>query len=105
VVLGSWDRAAHVYNTQTGAQIGTLVHNERVYSVKYSTDGHTIITGCGDSTVRLWDAASLAPKTLPLRAPGPVFLVFMTAANDRVTALTGKGLSCVAASSRGHCQW
>lgn len=45
-------------------------HTEAVYAVAFSPDGHTLATGAGDDTIRLWSLADPArPKQLgpPLR--------------------------------------
>ena len=35
-------------------------HNGCVYSVAFSPDGATIVSGSGDQTIKVWDAGTLA---------------------------------------------
>jgi len=35
-------------------------HNEWVYSVAFSPDGATIVSGSRDETIKVWDAGTLA---------------------------------------------
>ena len=44
------------------------------YSVAYSPDGHTVLTGSTDQTAQLWDAATGKPDRYPLcRTKKPVY--------------------------------
>ena len=35
-------------------------HSDSVYSVAFSPDGKTIVSGSGDNTLKVWDAGALA---------------------------------------------
>src|SRR5207237_1108394 len=72
VATGSRDFTARVWDQETGRQVGEpLPHgnwvdfvafspDDRVKHVAFSPDGHRIVTGCIDGTVRVWDLAGIA---------------------------------------------
>jgi len=41
-------------------------HSHIVYSVAFSPDGKTVVSGAGDTTLKVWDAGGPAPPILPL---------------------------------------
>jgi WD40 repeat protein/serine/threonine protein kinase/tetratricopeptide (TPR) repeat protein len=45
---------------------GYFYHGDMVYSVAFSPDGKTILTGCADNTARLWDATTGGPVGQPM---------------------------------------
>ena len=53
----------------------------------FSPDGKTVITGSGDKTARLWDAATGRPRGAPLTHPGSVKAVAFSP--DGKTVVTG----------------
>jgi WD40 repeat protein len=60
IVSGSADNDLHVWNADTGQQIGAPLtgHTSWVLSVAFSPDGRRIVSGSDDNTVRLWDAGT-----------------------------------------------
>jgi WD40 repeat protein len=54
---GKKDRAAHVWDVRTGAQVLALEHGGPVNSVAFSPNGQLIATGSADGTARLWSVA------------------------------------------------
>jgi WD40 repeat protein/formylglycine-generating enzyme required for sulfatase activity len=45
----------HLFELATGEEILCLVHPHIVYSIAPSSDGSTVLTGCHDNAMRLWD--------------------------------------------------
>ena len=54
------DRTIRLWNANTGEQIeGLAIHDDRVFRVAWSPDGHMLASGSADRTIRLWDSPSL----------------------------------------------
>ncbi len=53
-------RGVQLWNTQTGQDLGTLT-GEDVWTLAFSRDGRSLLTGARDGTARLWDVASRQP--------------------------------------------
>jgi WD40 repeat protein/serine/threonine protein kinase len=62
-------------------------HAGSVYSVAFSPDQKTVLTGCSDNTARLWDVATGRPLGQPLAHQGPVAAAAFSP--DGKTVLTG----------------
>ena len=52
------DRAAQVWDAQTGKLSFTLPHDGTVYDAVYSADGAKLVVAGGTGTVKIWDAAN-----------------------------------------------
>jgi len=66
---------------------GVFPHASEVWSVAFSPDGKTILTGCKGMTARLWDVATGRPIGPPLEHRDWVFAVAFSP--DGKTVLTG----------------
>jgi eukaryotic-like serine/threonine-protein kinase len=58
VAVGYWDKLTKVWELSRGTVVARLRHPHRVRAVAFSPDGGRICTGCGNGTVRLYDAAT-----------------------------------------------
>jgi WD40 repeat protein/serine/threonine protein kinase len=84
----SRDNTARLWETATGKAIGTpLEHQSDVFTVAFSPDGKTVLTGSGDRTARLWETATGKAIGTPLEHQNNVFAVAFSP--DGKTVLTG----------------
>jgi WD40 repeat protein/tRNA A-37 threonylcarbamoyl transferase component Bud32 len=80
------DRQAQLVQVP-GWQSRSLPHPDRVCAVAFRPDGGAVLTGCGDGTARLWDAATGQPLGTPL--PHPAAVVAVAFSPDGGLLLTG----------------
>ena len=64
-----------------------MQHHSEVWALAFSPDGKAVLTGSGDNTARLWDAATGQPIGSPMRHLGSVQCVAFSPDGKRV--LTG----------------
>jgi WD40 repeat protein len=69
---GAVDRDVHLLDLRTGKELGKLVgHRGPVFSMAYTADGQTLISGSADSTALVWDVSRLrVPLVVPAKAGG-----------------------------------
>lgn len=86
LVIGE-DHVGRVCDTTSGKAIGRPIeHLEDVRAVGFSSDGNSLVIGCGDGTAQAWDVRSGNPLR-SVRHPKAVQAVSL--ANDGGTALSG----------------
>ncbi|HKB02681.1 MAG TPA: protein kinase, partial [Gemmataceae bacterium] len=80
---------ARLWDVETGKQLGpTLDQGKPVWSVAFSPDGRTLMTGCEDGISAFWVAATGLPAGPPAREAGNVNSV--TFSPDGRTALSSR---------------
>ncbi|MEM9291052.1 MAG: WD40 repeat domain-containing protein [Acidobacteriota bacterium] len=67
VVTASWLRSAQVWDSETGAKIGSpLKHQSAVSSAVFSPDGRWVVTASDDYSAQVWDSKTGAKIGSPL---------------------------------------
>src|SRR5262249_16912757 len=71
LVVGCRAKAAYLWNWQAGSSEEPLMleHPEEVLDAAYATNGHCVITVCGDDVVRFWDARTGRLAAPPMVGP------------------------------------
>jgi WD40 repeat protein/serine/threonine protein kinase/tetratricopeptide (TPR) repeat protein len=75
---------ATLHDAGTGAKVAELVHNGHVTWVAFSADGQLVVTTSTDGTGRVWNAATGAPVSPPLRHSGIALHAAFSADGRRV---------------------
>ena len=54
-VMCSKDKTIKLWNLKTGELLNTLTgHQDEIYSIKFSPDGNSLVSGSKDKTIKLW---------------------------------------------------
>ncbi len=60
IAAGGFDKTLSVWDVSTNTPLAVFSgQNDRVTSVAFSSDGHTLASGSRDGTVNLWDLSNL----------------------------------------------
>jgi hypothetical protein len=71
ILTGSWDHTARLWDAATGQPLGPpLQHRGRVWTVAFSPDGRSFLTGAGDGKARLFCMPDELPDDVELVATG-----------------------------------
>jgi WD40 repeat protein/serine/threonine protein kinase len=90
---------ARLWDAATGKPIGApMAHRGPVFTVAFSPDGRTCLTGSGDKTARLWDVATGKPIGAPMAHRGEVTAAAFSP--DGKAILTGSREDIPSASTR-----
>ena len=74
LAIGSADKTAQVWDTETGKEVVALRgHTNEVWGVAFSPDGKRLATASYDYTARVWDAAT-GKEQLTLKGHGDFIL-------------------------------
>jgi WD40 repeat protein len=87
ILTGGEDRAARLWETETGQLQQVLYHREPVEVVAFGSDGRTLLTASPGDAVRVWEGAASAPPLQVLEHQGPVRV--LTASSDGARVATG----------------
>jgi WD40 repeat protein/tRNA A-37 threonylcarbamoyl transferase component Bud32 len=87
ILTGGEDRAARLWETETGQLQQVLYHREPVEVVAFGPDGRTLLTASPGDAVRVWEGAASAPPLQVLEHQGPVRV--LTASSDGARVATG----------------
>jgi WD40 repeat protein len=114
IVTGSWDNAARIWNSATGAALVKLggVHTRFVNASVFSPDGSKVLTASDDKTVQMWDAATGQPLVSFAGHEGRVTDVaftsdgkwVLTASDDKTARIWNAATGEVRHVLRGHSQ-
>ena len=55
IVTGSWDHSLRVWDLEIGGLRSQMNSNCAIFCVTYSPLNHTVLTGCADKYIRLYD--------------------------------------------------
>jgi WD40 repeat protein/serine/threonine protein kinase len=96
-VLTTDDKAARMWDAESGQLLFAMSHGDTVFGAVFSPDGSRIITAGGDGTVRIWNAATGAPmRELRYQGSGAkkwrYFAVAMSSHFVAAIDLTGKAV-------------
>ncbi|MEM7204582.1 MAG: serine/threonine-protein kinase [Planctomycetota bacterium] len=84
--VAGYEGLLHVHDTLTGSEVARLAgHTDYVNSVALDPAGERVITGSGDTTVRVWETAPLADRYHARRQ----YEVIASRLRDRVADLVG----------------
>ena len=78
---GSGDQTVRLWDWASGVPLGVLPQDAWVVSLAFSPDGQTLLVGCEDGQLRLWNVQT-GQCIRVLRAPGPY-------AGMNITGVTG----------------
>jgi WD40 repeat protein len=67
-------------------------HDGAVYHIALSHDGHSMLSGGRDTTVRLWDARGLDAELHDFTHPGPVYAASFSGTSDKVFTVSTGGI-------------
>jgi WD40 repeat protein len=90
IVTASQDKAAHVWDVDTGSQTNVLRgHEDYLFSAAFSSDGRRIVTASNDKTARIWDAETGNETRRPINFDDLVSFVAIDASGQRGVLLAG----------------
>lgn len=88
IAIGLGNGYVRVINPGNDYGVTVPLHQTRITSLCFSTDGHALITGSTDGTVAVWDAETLAPLTDFFRLNGQVLGVTFSGDGRRFACVT-----------------
>ena len=104
VAAGSFSGDIIILDTITGIQTAILSgHAEAVYSVTFSSDGTSLVSGSGDYTVKLWDIQTGGIAKTFFGHTGSIMSVSMSADNTVIASGSGDKTIYLWSIQTGEC--
>ena len=62
IITASADGLAHIFDSRDGFELMKLTgHRDIVFDALFTPDGKTVVTDCGDGSLRFWRTTKLSP--------------------------------------------
>jgi len=104
IAVGSDFGKIIILDAITGSQTAVLSgHTDAVYSLTFSSDGNSLVSGSGDKTVKLWDVQTGGVVKTFYGHTGAVYSVSISADHTRIVSGSGDLTVCLWDTQTGEC--
>jgi WD40 repeat protein len=95
ILTANWDETVRIIDWRTGEKTETLEHPGTVFAAGASPDGRTIISGCQDGSVFLWDRQTHSCQELGRRHRDRVFTAKFSPTGQFAVTASADRTACV----------